>query len=299
VLERKRLLYLVSSDPHVSPFDVNMAYDAGFDAVVPYAGMTAGSVRGFVQDIMFSRGPKGARASSLFFSGSDMPAAEQMLRAAQGALFDPFRVGLMIDPRGGYTTAAALVAKGEALAAARGLGDPGRLRALVMAGTGTVGKSAAAMLGRDGSRVVLTSRRADGAEAAAREVKTLFGVTVEGRAAPAEIDLARLAAEADLILATGTAGVRLLSGATLRALRGPRVLADVNAVPPAGIEGLDAPDDGREIAPGLFGLGALAIGGLKFKVEAALLADLLSAEKAPVLDAAAARRRAGEILAAR
>src|SRR6266849_6321416 len=109
-MERKRLLYLVSSDPQVSPFDINMAYDAGFDAVIPYAGVAVPAVRGLVQDVMFSRGPKGARASAIFFSGGDLAAAEGMLEAARAALIDPFRIGVMIDPRGGYTTGAAILA---------------------------------------------------------------------------------------------------------------------------------------------------------------------------------------------
>ncbi len=298
-MERKRLLYLVSTDPLVSPFDINMAYDAGFDAVIPYAEVAVPAVRGLVQDVMFSRGPKGARASAVFFSGSDLTAAEGMLATARAALFDPFRVGLMIDPRGGYTTGAAIIARVAALARARGVGELSRLRVLVAAGTGGVGKTAAAMAARDGAKVTLTSRRAESAEAATREIASLFQARVESRAAATETDLARLAADADLVLATGPPGVQLLSRRAVQELRGPKVFADVNAVPPAGIEGLKPQDDGVELAPGLFGLGALVIGGLKFQVEASLLKDLLAAEAAPVLDSRAARTRADEILASR
>src|SRR5256885_11857010 len=127
-MERKRLLYLVSSDPCVSPFDINMAYDAGFDAVVPYASVEVGAVAGLVQDIMFSRGAKGARFSSLFFSGSSLAASEAMLGAARASLFPPFLLGLMIDPKGAYTTAAALVARVAALSGARGAGGTARPR---------------------------------------------------------------------------------------------------------------------------------------------------------------------------
>ena len=296
-MERKRLLYLISSDPRVSPFDINMAYDAGFDAVIPYAGAGVSEVEGLVQDIMFSRGPKGARFSSVFFSGSDLTAAEGMLAAARRSLFEPFLVGLMVDPKGGYTTAAAMLAKVAALAKARGLEEISRLRILVAAGTGGVGKAVAAMAARDGARVTLTSRRPEAAAAAAREVAALFQAGVEARPAPSEADLARLAREADVVLATGAAGARLLSRGSIASLKGPKVLADANAVPPSGIEGLNPQDDGAEIAPGIFGLGALAVGGLKNKVEAALLKDLLTAEKAPVLDSGAARRKAEEILA--
>jgi len=298
-LERKRLLYLISSDQQVSPFDINMAYDAGFDAVVPYASVPVSAVTGLVQDVMFSRGPKGARASAVFFSGSDLTRAEEMLAAARAALFDPFRVGLMVDPHGGYTTGAAIAARVATLARARGLGAAGSVRALVAAGTGGVGRTTAALLAREGLRVTLTSRRLDGAEAAVREIARLFAVEVTPRGAPNETELARLAAEAEIIIATGAPGVELLSRRTLEALRGPKVLADVNAVPPAGLEGLKPQDDGVEVAPGLFGLGAMAIGSLKFQVEAALLRDLLISETAPVLDLRSARAKADAILVTR
>jgi len=298
-MDRKHLLYMLSSDAHVSPFDVNMAYDAGFDAVIPYSGVTAGQVRGLTQDIMFSRGPKGARFSSLFITSSDLRQAEAMLGEARSALFDPFRLGVMLDPKGGYTTAAALLAKAAALLRDRGIGGLQGRSVLVLAGTGGVGRAAAAMAAADGARVVLTSRRLERAERAAGDLRDLFHVEVTPRAAAAESAILPLAQAADLVLATGPPGVQLLSAGGLATLHGPKVLADVNAVPPSGIEGLKAQDAGTEMAPGLFALGALAVGELKIKVEASLLKDLLTAERAPIIDSTAARRRAAEILAAR
>jgi methylene-tetrahydromethanopterin dehydrogenase len=298
-VERKRLLYLISSDPRVSPFDINMAYDAGFDAVIPYAAVDVSMVQGLVQDIMFSRGAKGTRFSSIFFSGSDLTTAEGMLASARATLFPPFQIGLMIDPRGGYTTAAALLARVTAVSRTKGLGGLDQLKVVVAAGTGGVGKSAAAMAAAEGARVVLTSRSQAGAAAAAREVATLFKAEIEPRAAPTEAELAKVVAEADVILATGAAGARLLSRQTVQSLKGPKVVADVNAVPPHGIEGLRPQDDGSEIAPGVFGLGAMAVGDLKFKVETSFLKDLLTAEPPPVVDSRSARRRADEILGSR
>ena len=295
-MERKNLLYLVSSDPHVSPFDINMAYDAGFDAVIPYAGMAVSAVTGFVQDVMFSRGPKGSRHSGIFFTGSDLAISEEMLAVARAALFDPFRIGLMIDPRGGYTTAAALLARVRELAVSKGIGELRDRTILVMAGTGGVGKAAAAMAARDGARVLLTSRREESAAAAARQIAALFQAEVEPREASGEKALAALAAAADVILATGAAGVQLLSRATVQSLQGPKIIADANAVPPGGVEGLKSQDEGTELAPGIFGLGALAIGGLKFKIESSLLKDLILADRSPVIDSRAARERAGQIL---
>jgi len=296
-MDRKRLLYIVSAEPHVSPFDINMAYDCGFDAVLPYGGVRAGAVRGLVQDIMFSRGARGARASSLLVASADPGEAEAAFAAARAALFDPFRIGLMVDPKGAYTTAAALLAKVEAVRRAGGLGGLAGASVLVLGGTGGVGRAAAAMAAADGARVTLVSRDAARATAAAAGVKELYGVEVAARGAAAEPERAALAAGSDVVLATGAAGTVLLGEAAVRALRGPKVLVDINAVPPAGLAGVEPTADGSAIAPDLFAIGAMAVGGLKFKVEAALLADLKDAGAAPCLDAAAARRRAGGLLA--
>ena len=296
-MDRKRLLYIVSAEPHVSPFDINMAYDGGFDAVLPYGGVRAGSVRGLVQDIMFSRGAKGARASALLVASADLGEAEAAFAAARAALLDPFRIGLMIDPKGAYTTAAALLAKVEAVRRAGGMGGLAGASVLVLGGTGGVGRAAAAMAAADGARVTLVSRDVVRAQVAAAEVAALYGVEVAARGAAGEADRAALAAGSDVVLATGAAGAVLLGEPAVRALRGPKVLADINAVPPAGLAGVEPAADGSAIAPGLFAIGALAVGGLKYKVESALLADLKDAGPAPCLDAAAARRRAGELLA--
>jgi hypothetical protein len=50
-------------------------------------------------------------------------------------------------------------------------------------------------------------------------------------------------------------------------------VADVNAVPPAGIEGVEATDNGT-VRDGVAAFGALGIGGLKMKAHKAALARL-------------------------
>ena len=51
-------------------------------------------------------------------------------------------------------------------------------------------------------------------------------------------------------------------------------MADINAIPPLGIEGIKLEDDMREIMPGIFGIGALTIGRLKHKVEQEMLREV-------------------------
>lgn len=297
-MDRKRILYIVAAEPHVSPFDVNMAYDAGFDAVLPYAGVKAAAVRGLVQDVMFSRGPKGARASALMVASADLTEAEAGFRAARKALFDPFRIGLFVDPKGAYTTAAALIAKVEALLHTAGAreGIKGRSVA-VLGGTGGIGRAAAGMAAAAGARVTLVSREALRATTSAEEVVALYGAPVAPKGAAGEAERAAIAMQSDVVIAAGAAGTALLGDLAVKALRGPKVIADVNAVPPAGLTGVDPKADGTSVNPGVYALGALAIGDLKFKVEAALLRDLLGDGPAPAIDAAAARARAAAILA--
>ena len=51
------------------------------------------------------------------------------------------------------------------------------------------------------------------------------------------------------------------------------VAADVNAVPPLGVEGIDVTDDGA-VKDGVTTFGALGIGGLKMKIHKACIARL-------------------------
>ena len=84
--------------PQVSPFDVNMAADAGYQLVVPYAHVTLEGIAGLVQDAIFSRGPKGAARTGLFIGGRDVLVADDMLERARKAMFPPFVVSLCADP---------------------------------------------------------------------------------------------------------------------------------------------------------------------------------------------------------
>ena len=63
--------------------------------------------------------------------------------------------------------------------------------------------------------------------------------------------------------------------------------ADVNAVPPEGIEAIGPMDRGKPLAAGsgrALGIGALAIGNIKFKVQRSLFERMRSAERPVVFD---------------
>ncbi len=71
---------------------------------------------------------------------------------------------------------------------------------------------------------------------------------------------------AEAVLCTGAAGLQLVSEAVWRDHPSLRVLGDVNAVPPVGLEGTKATWDGKDV-DGKIVFGALGIGNLKMKIH--------------------------------
>ena len=72
-----------------------------------------------------------------------------------------------------------------------------------------------------------------------------------------------------------------------RCLRRPNPCSfprDVNAVPPAGIEGLEPMANGAELTGGSLGIGPLAIGDVKYKTESGLFQRMANSATAVSLD---------------
>ncbi len=277
--ERKHLLYFLTNELHPSPFDVNMAYDAGFHAVIPYGGVTEEIAALLVQDIIFSRGPKGTKFTAIFIGGNDLDLTERIRETAVKNMFPPFQVSMMIDPKGAYTTAVALVARVDKASG----GLRGR-RVAIPGGTGPVGKVAGVLCAKLGGDVIIGSRQAASAERLAHQVSERAGRSVKGAQMATDQEKTSHLKDADVILTTGKAGVQMVSEAVLRALPPGKLVADVNAVPPTGIHGLEPNDEMREIASGVRGIGALAIGVLKYDVEMEMLETIRASEKFIVLD---------------
>ena len=265
----RRLLVQLDGDRLPSAFDRIVAYDAGAEEVLSYGGVAEADVQGLVHGAIFTRGPKDLKNTALFVGGSSMPLAERLLEAARKAFFGPFRVSVMLDPNGSNTTAAAAVVK---LVRAVG-GDVRGWRAAVLAGTGPVGTRAAGLLLRLGAEVKITSRNPTHGAAAAKLIGDRFARKVESITVGSPGDARELLGWAQLLLAAGPPGVELVPRELWAGRAGLRAVADVNAVPPLGIEGVETPDDGT-LREGIPALGALGIGGLKMKAHKAGVAQL-------------------------
>ena len=278
-MERQHILHMFTPGPQVSPFDVNMAADAGYTLVVPYAQVGLDNLLVLTQDAIFSRGPKGVKRTGIFIGGRDVVLAADMLALAKKAMVPPFAVSVLADPSGSYTTAAAMIAAVERQLRLKHGTDFQDKQVLVIGGTGAVGRITGVLAARLGARVVLSSR-ADAARAtrlsadldARFQVKTR-GVLIDGNTA-----LRRELADADIGLASALAGVEVMSEADRDAAPRLLVAADVNAVPPAGIAGVGVQDDGAPLGgKGAVGIGALAIGNVKYQVEHRLLRQMIDA----------------------
>jgi hypothetical protein len=256
----KKILLQLDSDKHPSVFDTIAAYDAGADHVLTLGGVTAGDVRDLVYGAMFTRGGDDLKNSAVFIGGSDVSAGEAMFKAATEAFFGPVRVSVMMDANGCNTTAAAAVAKMVAV------GDVTDQKVIILAGTGPVGLRAAAFFAQEGANVHLTSRSLEKAEAACASIRERFGADVTPIAASDETDVRQALDGAHAVLCAGAAGVQLLPASIWIEHPTLRVLGDVNAVPPLGIEEIKPHWSGKE-KHGKIIFGALGIGGRKMKIH--------------------------------
>jgi methylenetetrahydrofolate/methylenetetrahydromethanopterin dehydrogenase (NADP+) len=273
----KKLLYQFDTDTLPSVFDNVVGYDGGADHISAYGGVNAENVGGLVEGAIFTRSPKDKKNTALFVGGSNMLQGEAVLSAIRAKFFAKFRVSVMFDCNGSNTTAAAAVAW---LAHTRALTGK---RAVVLAGSGPVGQRAAILLAREGAIVAVTGRKRAGIQAACDAIKARFGIDVEAIEAPTNADRAAAIQGAHIVLATGASGVTLLEAKQWQENSSLELIADANASPPPGIEGVGLSDRAAS-SHGKILFGALGFGALKLAVHRACIARLFE-QNDLVLDA--------------
>jgi methylene-tetrahydromethanopterin dehydrogenase len=285
-VSRKTILHMLTPLRQMSPFDVNMALDAGYDAVVPYTDVGLADVGNLVQDAIFSRPPDAGVATGIFLAGKDAPTALDMLNAARKAMVPPFEISVFADPAGSFTTAAAMVAKVEKALVKHHDRELNGTSVAVFGATGVVGYCTAVIAAEQGARVTIVGH--DGlarVQEVASSIKARFGVTVEPADGSTETRKNALIEAAEVVLAAAKAGVQVISKAQLGSAGGLLVAADVNAVPPAGIEGLKVNANGEPLdATQAVGIGPLSIGNVKYKTQAGLFEQMIQAKKPVIFD---------------
>jgi hypothetical protein len=264
----KKLLFQLDTDIHPAVFDTVVAYDGGADHVIGHGSVTPENVTPLVEGTIFTRAPKEKQFTAIFVGGSNMAAGQELFKAVQKNFFADFRVSIMLDSNGSNTTAAAAVAKLITISTIKGK------KAVILAGTGPVGQRAAVMMVKEGvSEVVVVSRKMSRAKAACEDMKNSFNVElVPAEATDCDAN-GKLIEDAQIVFATGAAGIELIKPEHWENNSNIELIADANATPPLGIGGTDMMDKGNE-RHGKIIWGAIGFGTLKLAVHKACIQKL-------------------------
>jgi hypothetical protein len=263
----KKLLLHLDTDPVASTFDQAVAYDAGVDNIIAYGGATRDNVTPHVHGMIFTRGGKNLKNSAIFIGGSNVAASDLVGEAVKKAFFGPVRVSVMLDPNGSNTTAAAVARKVMTDYDITG-------KNVVILGAGPVGQRTALYLLKEGAaKVTMTSRSLARSKATTEQMKEAYGVDIIPGETRSDEAVKTLLVDAHVAIAAGPAGVCVVPQAALDGNSTLEVIADVNAVPPLGVAGMEVMDNGTE-KQGIRFYGAIAIGNFKMKVHRGAVASL-------------------------
>lgn len=266
-MSKPKILIQFDPDQHCSTFDSVVAIDSGIDHLVTQPGVGVDEVEGLIHGAMFTRGPSDLKSTALFFGGSNVDKTEQLVSAARKSFFGPVRVSLMSDPNGSNTTAAAAV-----LCVEKHL-ELSSKTITILAGTGPVGQRIAQIIAHASKRGMSSAPRiriCSRTQAKAETVCQSLQQKTDFEFVPVQVgngDEALSAIEgADVVFAAGAAGVEILPAIWLEQTSTTSVAVDLNAVPPAGIAGIEVMDAGQQRNQTTC-YGAIGVGGLKMKIH--------------------------------
>ena len=296
-MTKKNILHMISPQDNVSPFDVNMACDAGYDLVIPYTNVNLTDVNSLVQDAIFSRSVSNAKKTGVFICGKDASLALDMMDAAKKAMVPPFEISVFPDPAGSFTTAAAMVACTEKTLKEKFNTDFQDKNIIVYGGKGIVGGISAIMCAQQGAKCTIVGY--DGisnVQKKADEYKSRYDVDIiPGDGSTDELNTSFLP-EADIIFCAARAGTQVISLNQLKNTQNVKVLADVNAVPPAGLEGVGLKDDDVQRECGAYSIGPLTSGDIKVKTQYKMFEKMCTTDKPLYLNFDEALKTSREIL---
>ena len=297
--ENPLILHALSPTKIVSPFDINMAYDSGFDNVATYTNITMDEVSDLVQDIIFSRHPNDCKKTGLFIGGEDAEEAIEMLEKAKKAMVPPFKISVFTDPAGSFTTAAAMIACVKNLLLTKFKTDLKNKKLQIVGAKGIVGGACAVIAAQEGAKVGMIIHR-DGAidpiNKRVKEYKKKYNVDLDPIMGITDEEKTKMSEDADIILSAAKAGKEALLLKHFSTAKNLKIISDVNAVPPSGIEGLEVNSNGEKIKnTEVLGIGALAVGQIKAQVQHKLLELMCSSDEPVFLDFREAYKIAQEI----
>jgi len=266
----KKILVQLDTDPQPSVFDRIVAIDAGADDVFSYGNVDPENAVNLVHGAIFTRGPDDLKNTAIFVGGSNVEQGEAVCRKVTESFFGPMRVSVMMDSNGSNTTAAAAV-----LLASKHL-DFSNCNVLVFGATGPVGQRVCQLLAPEGANVCVASRSKEKAQQLVEKLQnnfesSTFSVCEIGN----ETERKAMIQKSNAIISSGAAGIPMISKQELFSSKLLQLAIDLNAVPPSGLEGVDARDKAKD-RNGVICYGALGVGGLKMKIQKRAIETLFS-----------------------
>lgn len=281
----KKVLYFITPNENVSPFDVTLAADAGFDIITPITDVDVKQVTALVQDAIFCRPPKRFNDTGIFIGGRDVHLATDMFQSAKRAMVGPFEVGIFADPNGAYTTSSSIVALVTKVLKEHYNKELKGTKVHVF-GSGPVGNCAAILAAKQGAKVNMCQLLADDDKRAVMRFFERYETEINWVSTQTNIEKADEIEDSEVIICAAKAGIRILEG-HLNNAKKLLVVADTNAVPPSGVVNVKSNDLGAlvDYANGSFrSIGPLAIGNLKYKTQFGLFEAIQKASTAAMID---------------
>jgi methylene-tetrahydromethanopterin dehydrogenase len=204
------------------------------------------------------------------------------MKICEKSMVPPFEVSAFADPSGAFTTAAGMLAAVEKALKDKFDTDLSGKTVAALGGTGPVGMAGAVIAAKAGANVTIFGRQKDKSQRVAGICNAEYGsdeTDIKGEAIEA---LDSIIEDVDVILATASAGIEVMSKEQVIKATMLKVAADVNAVPPSGIAGLGVMDNAAPIddsPSGAVGIGALAIGNVKYQTQNMLLQRMRETDK--------------------
>lgn len=281
----QKILYFLTPGHNISPFDVTLAVDAGFDLVLPFTNVKPNQVAAMIQDAIFCRPPKSFNDTGIFIGGRDVELAMDMFQKAKSAMMGSYEVGVFADPNGAYTTSASIVALIERVLqdqTQQGLSG----RQVAVLGTGPVGLCTAILATLQGATVKLCQLVADDDQRSALQFCDRYHAQVNWVSAQTHDDRDREFQDTEVLICAARAGVRVLDS-SLATAKKLVLVADTNAVPPSGVAGVSLNDLGARVnyaGTRFLSIGAMSIGNLKYKTQFGLFEKIHQSKTAALID---------------
>ncbi len=246
------ILFILGADNAEEPI-TQLGYEAGFDLVFSYRDLTPKDIEQVIARIALDPA-NGSKRTCILIYASNMMETSRFLKILNRTLN---QVPIVLDPGGKYTTAVSMVAKVKNFLKKR---EFNKLigRKCAVFGDDITAKIVSILLYKIGYQVTLVSPCPNVNSETEEPSVTKYMTPIESISAPTTEDQLEVLRKSDIVFITAPLENKITLG-MLRRLRFFTIIVDTSTSSPTNVEGLEPCDDMKEILPGIYGMGGLAL----------------------------------------